>query len=64
MEATIAALRGVSAVLCAKIGERPRERLAAVGVTATDQYAFEYIEASAIAWCSRQLQSAERAASA
>ena len=64
MEATIAALQGVSAVLCAKIGERPRERLAAVGVTATDRYAFEYIEASAIAWCSRQLQSAERAASA
>jgi nitrogen fixation protein NifB len=64
MEGVIAALEGVSAVLCAKIGERPRQRLAAAGVAATDQYAFEYIEASAITWCSTRLQSAERAASA
>jgi nitrogen fixation protein NifB len=64
MEATIAALEGVSAVLCAKIGERPRERLAAAGVTATDRFAFEYIEASAITWCSTRFQSPERAASA
>ena len=64
MAATIAALEGVSAVLCAKIGERPRERLAAAGVVATAQYAFEYIEASAITWCSTRFQNAERAASA
>ena len=64
MAATIAALEGVSAVLCAKIGERPRERLAAAGVAATDRYAFEYIEASAITWCSTRFQTAERAASA
>jgi nitrogen fixation protein NifB len=64
MEATIGALEGVSAVLCAKIGERPRERLAAAGVTATDRFAFEYIEASAITWCSTRLQTAERAVSA
>ena len=55
---------GVSALLCAKIGERPRERLAAAGVVATDQYAFEYIEASAIAWCSTRFETTERAASA
>jgi nitrogen fixation protein NifB len=64
MEAAIAALEGVSAVLCAKIGERPRERLAAAGVTATDRFAFEYIEASAITWCSTRFQNAGRAASA
>jgi nitrogen fixation protein NifB len=64
MAATIAALEGVSALLCAKIGERPRERLAAAGVTATDQYAFEYIEASAITWCLTSFRTAERAASA
>jgi len=63
-DAIVRALDGVSAVLCAKIGERPRERLAAAGITATDQYAFEYIEASAITWYSSRLQSGERAASA
>jgi Dinitrogenase iron-molybdenum cofactor len=35
MEATLAALEGVSALLCAKIGERPRERLATAGITAS-----------------------------
>jgi nitrogen fixation protein NifB len=64
MAATITALAGVSALLCAKIGERPRERLAAAGVVASDQYAFEYIEASAIAWCSTRFETTERAASA
>jgi len=52
--ATLRALDGVSALLCAKIGQRPRERLAAIGITATDQFAFEYIEASAIAWYASQ----------
>jgi nitrogen fixation protein NifB len=56
MAATLAALEGVSAVLCAKIGERPRARLAAAGIEATDQYAFEYIEASAITWYANRSQ--------
>jgi len=64
MAATLAALEGVSALLCAKIGERPRERLAAAGITASDAYAFEYIEASAIAWRSIRFASSGRAASA
>jgi nitrogen fixation protein NifB len=64
MAATLAALEGVSALLCAKIGERPRERLAAAGITASDAYAFEYIEASAIAWRSIRFASSGQTASA
>ena len=62
MAATLAALEGVSALLCAKIGER--QRLAAAGITASDAYAFEYIEASAIAWRSIRFASSGRTASA
>lgn len=47
---TIAALSGVEAVLCAKIGGNPREKLAAAGIVATDAYAFDYIESSIVAW--------------
>jgi nitrogen fixation protein NifB len=61
---SIAALEGVTAVLCAKIGERPRERLAAAGIEVSDQYAFEYIEASAITWFAARARSAAVAASA
>ncbi|MDR3527745.1 MAG: nitrogenase cofactor biosynthesis protein NifB [Rhizomicrobium sp.] len=50
MATTIAALEGVAAVLCAKIGDKPKQRLADMGIIASDQYAFEYIEASAITW--------------
>jgi nitrogen fixation protein NifB len=44
LEATITLLQGVSAVLCARIGDCPRERLAATGIRAVDDYAHEYIE--------------------
>lgn len=40
----IAALDGVSAVLCGKIGDCPKESLAAAGIVATDAYALEWIE--------------------
>jgi nitrogen fixation protein NifB len=50
MAETLGALDGVAAVLCAKIGKGPRQRLAAAGIEATDRFAFEYIEASAITW--------------
>jgi nitrogen fixation protein NifB len=56
MAATLAALDGVAAVLCAKIGERPQARLAAAGIEACEQYAFEYIEASAITWYATRSQ--------
>ena len=44
LEATIALLKGVSAVLCARIGDRPRRRLSAAGISAIDTYAHDYVE--------------------
>ncbi|MFO1127282.1 MAG: nitrogenase cofactor biosynthesis protein NifB [Rhodospirillales bacterium] len=44
LEATIAALDGISAVFCAKIGRCPADALAAAGITVSEAYAFEYIE--------------------
>ncbi|MFO1154101.1 MAG: nitrogenase cofactor biosynthesis protein NifB [Rhodospirillales bacterium] len=43
---TIAALEGISTVLCAKIGRCPSEGLAAAGITVSEAYAFEYIESA------------------
>lgn len=43
-------LKGVHAVLCAKIGHCPQEQLAEAGLIATDRYAFDYIESSIVAW--------------
>ena len=64
MATTIAALDGVTAVLCAKIGQRPRARLAEAGIIASDHYGFEYIEASAITWYASRMQPGETAATA
>jgi nitrogen fixation protein NifB len=44
LAATIDALEGVAAVLCAQIGRCPREELERAGIKAVDDYAFEYIE--------------------
>lgn len=44
LAATISALEGVRAVLCAKIGRCPREELDRAGIKAVENYAFEYIE--------------------
>jgi nitrogen fixation protein NifB len=53
LEQIIAALHGVSAVLVARIGDCPRRRLADAGITVVDDYAHDFIEASALAWWSR-----------
>jgi nitrogen fixation protein NifB len=50
LDPTIKTLEGVSAVLCAKIGRCPKESLAAAGIEATDVHAYDYIEASVMAW--------------
>ena len=44
LDATIAALEGVTHVLCAKIGDCPKDMLVAAGIEATDAYAYEYAE--------------------
>ena len=46
LDGVIAALEGVSFVLCAKIGDCPKDMLKAAGVEASDKWAFEYIETS------------------
>ncbi|HLN25524.1 MAG TPA: nitrogenase cofactor biosynthesis protein NifB [Patescibacteria group bacterium] len=53
METIIKALSGVSVVMVARIGDCPKKSLAEAGVTVIDDYAHEYIEASALAWWSR-----------
>jgi nitrogen fixation protein NifB len=57
MATTMAALEGITAVLCAKIGDRPRQRLKEAGIEAVDAFAFDYIEASAITWFAGRNQS-------
>ncbi|MGX7877047.1 nitrogenase cofactor biosynthesis protein NifB [Mesorhizobium sp. ORM6] len=44
LDGVIAALEGVDVVLCVKIGDRPKEQLAAAGIRATDAYGHDYIE--------------------
>nr|WP_245428159.1 nitrogenase cofactor biosynthesis protein NifB [Roseiarcus fermentans] len=44
LDATIAALEGVTHVLCAKVGDCPKDMLTAAGIEATDAYAYEYAE--------------------
>ncbi|MCW5698299.1 MAG: nitrogenase cofactor biosynthesis protein NifB [Rhodospirillales bacterium] len=44
LESTIALLDGVYAILCARVGDRPRTLLSASGIRVIDDYAHEYIE--------------------
>ncbi len=44
LDAAIAALEGVTHVLCSKIGDCPKDMLVAAGIEATDAYAYEYAE--------------------
>jgi nitrogen fixation protein NifB len=44
LELVIKTLEGIDTILCAKIGDCPREDLAAAGIEAIQDYAFEYIE--------------------
>lgn len=62
LDATIALLEGVSAVLCARIGDNPRERLAAAGIRAIDKHAHEYIETAVAEFFVEELGAAEQAA--
>jgi nitrogen fixation protein NifB len=62
LKTTIALLDGVSAVLCARIGEGPRERLAAAGIRAIDDHAHEYIETAVARFFVDELGTAEQAA--
>lgn len=62
LDETIALLDGVSAVLCARIGDCPRERLAAAGIRAIDDHAHEYIETAVAQFFVEELGIAQQAA--
>ncbi|MBF0374691.1 MAG: nitrogenase cofactor biosynthesis protein NifB [Alphaproteobacteria bacterium] len=55
LEAVLAALDGVSAVLVARIGDCPRRRLAEAGIAVLDDFAYEYIEPSVMACFARMI---------
>ncbi|UVK48848.1 nitrogenase cofactor biosynthesis protein NifB (plasmid) [Mesorhizobium sp. AR07] len=44
LDGVIAALEGIDIVLCAKIGNCPKDQLAEAGIRATDAYGHDYIE--------------------
>ncbi len=50
LDSVIEALEGVTAVLCSRIGECPKDSLGAAQIEATDEYALEWIEAGIAAW--------------
>jgi nitrogen fixation protein NifB len=50
LDTVLAALEGCEAVLVAKVGRCPKERLAAAGIEPVERHAFEPIEAAALAW--------------
>jgi nitrogen fixation protein NifB len=50
LDGVIAALEGVTVVLCSKIGDCPKDSLNQAGIQATDQYAHEWIEGGILAW--------------
>jgi nitrogen fixation protein NifB len=64
LDSVIKSLVGVDAVLCAKIGDCPKKDLATAGITVTDAYAFEYIEAAISQFYASQFAQAEQKMSA
>jgi nitrogen fixation protein NifB len=50
LDAVLAALADCEAVLVAKVGRCPRERLAMAGIEPVERHAYQPIEASAVAW--------------
>jgi nitrogen fixation protein NifB len=64
LDAVIEALEGVTAVLCAKIGDCPKDSLEAAHIKATDAYALEWIEAGVAAWYQAEVGGAAHTAQA
>ncbi|BDG05809.1 nitrogenase cofactor biosynthesis protein NifB [Anaeromyxobacter oryzae] len=53
LEGALAALSDCTAVLVAKVGRCPREKLAAAGIEAVSEHAHAFIEEAALAWFAR-----------
>ena len=60
LDGVLAALEGVRVVLCAKIGDCPKENLAAAGIQASYDYAYDWIEAGIAAWYAAACPAAAR----
>jgi nitrogen fixation protein NifB len=50
LDGVIKALEGVDIVLCAKIGDCPKDSLKAAGIQASDEFAHDWIEAGITSW--------------
>ncbi|MGE0052805.1 MAG: nitrogenase cofactor biosynthesis protein NifB [Hyphomicrobium sp.] len=64
LDSVIATLKGVDVVLCSKIGDCPKKDLKAAGITVTDDYAFEYIEAAISSFYTQSVEQAPHALTA
>jgi nitrogen fixation protein NifB len=60
LDTIIRAINDCTAVLVAKIGGCPKDSLIAAGIDPVDQYAFEFIEQSAIAYFKEYLEKVKR----
>jgi nitrogen fixation protein NifB len=60
LETIIRAIKDCAAVFIAKIGGCPKDQLQAAGIEPVDQYAFEFIEQSAIAYFKYYLERVKR----
>lgn len=64
LDSVIAALEGVEMVLCAKIGDCPKEQLVEAGIEVSDAFAHDYIESAVAALYQQRFGTAEMAQSA
>lgn len=53
LDGTLVALAGVEIVLCAKIGDCPKDQLAAAGIKVSDEWAYDYIETAIASYYAR-----------
>jgi len=62
LDATIASLEGVTAVLTAKVGRCPRQRLAEAGIEVFDDVGLDYVETAIARWLAERVAGAEESA--
>ncbi|MDR3536338.1 MAG: nitrogenase cofactor biosynthesis protein NifB [Acetobacteraceae bacterium] len=60
LDGVIAALEGVQVVLCAKVGDCPKDSLAVAGIEASHEHAYDWIEAGIAAWYAAAHPAAQR----
>lgn len=60
LDSIITALEGVQAVLCARIGDNPREKLEKAGIEVNVDYAHDWIESGLSSWYAAQFSKENR----